>query len=117
MPPDEQRIIFASRQLEEGELLIECGVGHCDLAHLIPRLRGSDARLKARIAPTGRTLCGGALREYTWQWNGAARRHGYACEPARGVLAQEALLVRPGAVARGRGGFLNVDYAQLTMDQ
>lgn len=34
IPPSQQRLIFAGRQLEDGKTLAECGIHHEDILHL-----------------------------------------------------------------------------------
>ena len=84
-------------------------------------LRGSDARLKRSMRPTGALLrCarGVTLREHTWRWTRAATAAGYPAAygggaVARGVLAQEVLAVAPWAVHVDARGMLIVNYGAL----
>ena len=65
----------------------------------------SDIRLKHDVVLIGYVADGIGL--YRFQYNGDDERN-YV-----GVIAQEVLAVRPGAVVRGRDGYLSVDYSQV----
>ncbi len=64
----------------------------------------SDVRLKRDIAELGALSNGLRLYRYRYLWSDAA----YV-----GVMAQQVLAVAPGAVTRGRDGYLRVDYGRL----
>ncbi|KAL0207119.1 hypothetical protein P9112_012830 [Eukaryota sp. TZLM1-RC] len=46
IPPDQQRLIFAGRQLQEDQLLSSCGVQNNSTIHLVLRLRGGNAEVR-----------------------------------------------------------------------
>ena len=64
----------------------------------------SDARLKRDIVRVGRLANGLPLYRYRYLWSDIE----YV-----GVMAQEAALLKPEAVARGEDGFFRVDYGRL----
>ena len=70
--------------------------------------RRSDLRLKKNLVKTGKSV--GLLDEYTWSWNEKA---GDTYDPTIGVIAQEALEVRPEVVSIGEDGYYRVNYDLL----
>ncbi len=62
MKPDEQRLIFCGRQLEDGRLLTFYGIGHETVIHLVRRLRGG-APFFADVYRTD------ALQRHEWSRN------------------------------------------------
>lgn len=75
-------------------------------------LAPSDINLKQNIQPTGNMV--GKLKEYTWEWNDAAKALNLTAYPRKGVLAQEALELYPEFVVMHEDGYYRVNLDAIS---